>query len=269
MDMLKLYDNAFSPFARKVRLVLELKGIEHEVVDGLALANRDALAAVNGRVEVPAIDHDGLVVVGSSDIVAYLERAFPAHPVYPASHAEWVHARAWERCADTVIDPILVDVSYWTWASRTDAMPAGMLDAARRDMDQVYAAIERDLDGRALLGGDRPSIADVALFPHISGTRALQLGYDAERFPRLHAWSRRLRALPAFAADLERVKQFLPTFTGGDAHERRKIFWRGDRIEWVLARGYHAWFMNEIVEDRVLWPGLGIPGSRTASRSGC
>ena len=41
--MLTLYDNAFSPFARKVRLALGWKGIDHEVVDGLALVNRDKL----------------------------------------------------------------------------------------------------------------------------------------------------------------------------------------------------------------------------------
>jgi glutathione S-transferase len=260
--MLKLYDNAFSPFARKVRMVLELKKLAHEVVDGLALVHREALARVNPRVEVPAIDHDGVVVVGSADIVAYLERAFPEHPVYPASHAEWVHARAWERCADTVIDPILIDVSYWLWADRADEIPAGMLDAARSDMDAVYTALERDLEGRAMLGGDRPSIADVALFPHITATRMVGLPYDAARFPAVHQWTRRLRAHPVFAADLERVKAFLATYASAGAHERKKIFWRGDRIEWVLARGYHAWFMKEIAEARVIWPGLGIPGPR-------
>ncbi len=29
--MLKLYDSAFSPFARKVRMVLEHKGLEFEI----------------------------------------------------------------------------------------------------------------------------------------------------------------------------------------------------------------------------------------------
>jgi glutathione S-transferase len=33
--MIKLYDSAFSPFARKVRMVLEYKGLNYEVVDGL------------------------------------------------------------------------------------------------------------------------------------------------------------------------------------------------------------------------------------------
>jgi glutathione S-transferase len=259
--MILLYDNAFSPFARKVRLALELKGLEHDVVDGLALANRDRLAAVNGRVEVPAIDHDGVVVAGSADVVHYLERAFPTAPLYPADQRAWAHARAWERCADTLVDAILINVSYWSWALREDTMHEGMLDAARRDLDQVYAALERDLEGRDFVSGSAVSIADVALYPHLTATRTFGLGHDPARFPRLHAWLRRLRALPPFSRDLDRVKTFLTEFAAGDTHERRKIFWRGDRIEWVLARGFHHWFAGEIAADRVLWPGLGIPGA--------
>ena len=50
---MKLYDNAFSPFARKARMVLDLKGLDYEAIDGLDKSNGEALAAVNGRVEVP------------------------------------------------------------------------------------------------------------------------------------------------------------------------------------------------------------------------
>ena len=258
--MITLYDNGFSPFARKVRIALAWKRIAHAVVDGLARENHDRLAAVNGRVEVPAIDHDGVVVVGSSDIIAYLERVWPERALYPADHAAWAHARAWERCADTLVDPILINVSYWLWAQREDPMPDGMLDAARRDLDAVYAALERDLAGSEHVAGPALSIAEVALFPHLTATRSFGLGYDAARFPRLHAWLSRLRAIDVFADDLARTKAFLAGFLQGDTHERRKIFWRGDRLEWMLARGYHGWFLGEIAAGRVLWPGLGIPG---------
>ena len=264
-SVITLHDNAFSPFARKVRIALVWKGIDHAVVDGLEHANRDRLAAVNGRVEVPALDHDGLVVVGSSDIVAYLERVFPSLPLYPADHAAWVQARAWERCADTLVDPILINVSYWLWANRKDEMPDGMLDAARRDLDQVYAAVERDLEGNDFVAGRALSVADVALFPHLTATRSFGLGHDPARFPRLHAWLKRLREMAPFADDLARVKTFLAEFGESDKHERTKIFWRGDRIEWLLARGYHGWLMGEIAAERVLWPGLGVPRPRLAA----
>ncbi len=48
-----LFDSAFSPFARKVRMVLEFKGLEFEVKEGLLKSNHADLKAVNGRVEVP------------------------------------------------------------------------------------------------------------------------------------------------------------------------------------------------------------------------
>jgi glutathione S-transferase len=261
--VITLHDNAFSPFARKVRIALALKGIEHTVVDGLLVAQHDRLAAVNGRVEVPAIDHDGVVVVGSSDIVAYLERVWPRPALYPSEPAAWVHARAWERCSDSLVDPILTNVSYWRWAERDDAIPEGLLDAARRDLEAVYGALERDLAAGAMLSGDEVSVAEIALFPHLTATRAVGVGYDAGRFPRLHDWMTRLRAIAAFADDLTRVRQFLAGVAGDDGHERRNIFWRGDRIEWMLARGYHGWFAGEIAAGRVLWPGLGIPAPRS------
>ena len=34
--MLTLFGNAFSPFSRKVQLVLEYKGVDYEMVDGLS-----------------------------------------------------------------------------------------------------------------------------------------------------------------------------------------------------------------------------------------
>jgi hypothetical protein len=170
-----------------------------------------------------------------------------------------VHARAWERAADGVVDAILINVSYWIWAKRDDQMPAGLLEAARRDLEQVHGALERDLQSRDFVSSSEMSIADIALFPHLVSARSLGLPHDKERFPRLDAWLKRLRGLPQFAADVARARRFIVGFLSGDTHERHKIFWRGDRIEWMLARGHHRWFMNEIESDRVIWPGLGLP----------
>jgi len=256
--VLRLWDNAFSPFARKVRMVLEYKQLEHEVVDGLSRSQRDALERVNGRVEVPALEHGALIVVNSADIVAYLERVFPERPVHPADHAAWVRARAWERCSDAVVDAIVIDVSYWLWAERDDEIPEGLLDRAREDIGRVYDALERDLAGQDFLCGEL-SIADIALFPHLNASRMCQLPIDGARHPRLLAYYKRLRAMEPFASDLARIQAYLADPAALDV-ERRRIFWRGDRLEWMLAAGQHAWLMKEIEEGRVIWPGLGIPG---------
>jgi glutathione S-transferase len=253
--MINLYDSAFSPFARKVRMVLDHKGLAYKTIDGLLKSNHAALSAVNGRIEVPALVDGDIVVVNSPDIVAYLDHRYPQMPVYPEEPAARVHARAWERLSDTFVDPIFVDISYWKWAERPDQMPQGLLEAARADLRNVYDALDKDLADR-----DTPPLK----------TRPPS---------HLARWFQRIRALPICAADLpeamegrslyfRRTRDYVVNLKDRD-FERRRIFWRGDRIEWLLARGFHAWFFDEIRQDRVVWPGppLPVPGAADDARS--
>ena len=112
-------------------MALEYKGLNYEAVDGLLKSNHQALKAVNGRIEVPALIDGDVVVVNSPDIVVYLDHRYPTKSVYPDEPAARAHARAWERVADSFVDPILVNISYWKWAERPDKMPEGLLEAAR------------------------------------------------------------------------------------------------------------------------------------------
>jgi glutathione S-transferase len=252
-----LYDSAFSPFARKVRMVLEHKGLNFEAVDGLLKSNHARLKAVNRRIEVPVLVDADVVIVNSADIVSYLEFRYPAKPVYPQAPAARVHARAWERAADTFIDAVLTNISYWKWADRQDSMPAGLLEAARADLRLAYDALERDLAHQEFISGPL-SIADIALFPHLAGVRAMEVEFSAQEHPHLARWFRQMRALPICAADLRRAREFVANLKDRDV-EKRRIFWRGDRIEWLLVHGFHDWFFREIAEQRVLWPGPALP----------
>jgi glutathione S-transferase len=115
---MQLFDNPFSPFARKVRLVLDWKGLAYEVIDGLDKSNARALEAANGRVEVPALIDGDVTVANSSDIVAYLEHTHPEPPVYPADPAARVRARAWNAA------PTPRSTRSWP-TSRTGPGPSG------------------------------------------------------------------------------------------------------------------------------------------------
>jgi glutathione S-transferase len=255
--MIKLFDSAFSPFARKVRMVLDYKGLSYDAVDGLLKSNHGALKAVNGRIEVPVLVDGDIVVVNSPDIVAYLDERYPDNPVYPQLPAARVHARAWERASDTFVDPIFVDISYWKWAERPDQMPRGLLDAARADLRLVYDALDKELAQREFISGPL-SIADIALFPHLASAKVMEVEFSADAHPNLMRWFKAMRVLPICAADLRRAREFIVGIKDRD-FERRRIFWRGDRIEWLLARGFHAWFFDEIRQDRVAWPGPALP----------
>lgn len=251
---IRLYGSWFSPFARKVALALELKGLAYEPIDALLREFHDDLMRLNPRAEVPILTDDGVTVVNSSDIVQYLEWRYPEPSLYPSDVAERVAARALERLHDHRFDPIVVDCSYWHWADRDDKPPAGLLEAGQRDIERVLARLESELAPRSKpwpFGA--PGVVESAWFANLIAVRPFGFKIDETRFPTVDAWLRAMRAHPVFAADAKRTAAFLKTFKDS-SFERRRLFWSGDRMEWLFARGFHEWFMAEIEAGRVAFP---------------
>jgi hypothetical protein len=63
-----------------------------------------------------------------------------------------------------------------------------------------------------------------------------------------------MRDHPVFSSDAKRTAAFLRTLSSS-THERRRLFWSGDRLEWLISRGFHEWLAGEIQSDRVAFPG--------------
>lgn len=251
---MQLLTNWFSPFARKVALALDCKGLAYEAIDGLAIANHSLLWRLNSRGEVPTLIDGDVVVSNSAHILAYVEDAHPQNPILPSSPKDRASARALERLFDTRVDAILVNCSLWSWANRPDTIPHGLKEAGQRDLDVAFAEAERLLDATGPFSfGEKPSLADFALWPHLAAVEPLGFRIDASRFERTAALLAHLKTTELFADDARRARNFLKSMSA-DTHEKTKIAWRGDRIEWMLARGYHDWFLEEIQADRVIWP---------------
>lgn len=256
-SVLVLYDNPFSPFARKVRMVLHLKQQAFHSIDALAVAERERLLGVNARAEVPVLVDGPVTVRDSADVVAYLEDRFPTPATLPAGPELRAEARRWQRIADTVLDAIVHDASLWAWPThrRSDSPPQGLIEAGHRDLHQILECLEDALGTADFLCGEL-SIADLSLFPHVSSLKLLGIPLDDSRYPRLARWNRSMRMQQAVRKDLEHVKRSAAEKfgSGPSPYEAEKIVWRGDRIEWLLAHGFHGWLQSEIAAGRAVFP---------------
>jgi glutathione S-transferase len=74
---MRLYQIPFSHNCIKARHVLDLKGVEHEVVN-INPALRGEVKRVSGQVLVPTLVDRGNVVSGSTPILLYLEEHRPS-----------------------------------------------------------------------------------------------------------------------------------------------------------------------------------------------
>jgi len=80
-----LYDDVFSPYARKVRIALYEKGVPFERVRALhGDCNRTDFLHVNPRAEVPALVDGDFSLYDSTIICEYLEDRYPRTVPLPA-----------------------------------------------------------------------------------------------------------------------------------------------------------------------------------------
>lgn len=244
---LTLCYTALSPFCRKVRMAMEHKGLEFALAPGDHITETPAY---NPRAEVPILVDSGFVVCNSPDILAYLDRRFPDRLLYPADAREFARVREWERIADTVLDPIVTVIGNWRFAN-LPAMPAGLLEAARRDIAQIYDGLQASLGARDYICG-AVSAADFALYPQVASGPVLGLPVDPDRHAAVRAWLKRMRARPEGQNDLAAARDWWAN-KDKQTVDTERVNWGTFRLEWLLANGQAEWFADQVRRDKVLW----------------
>lgn len=244
---MRLCYSALSPFCRKVRMALDYKGLPYETVQVDRLAD---LPLPSPRAEVPVLEHDGVVVCNSPDILAFVDRLQPAPPLYPQDAAAYADVKRWEQLADTRMDAIVSVVGIFRLAGL--ALPEGLAAAAATELQGIYDMMDTRLATGDFLCAATPSAADWAAYPHVASGAALGLGCDLERHRHVLLWLRRIRETPPGKADACAVRNWWSQRAACPVDTER-INWGAFRLEWLLANGQAEWFAAQVRADHVLW----------------
>jgi len=257
--MLTLYDDVFSPYARKVRIALYEKGLEFDRVRALhGDCNRTDFVHVNPRAEVPALVDRDVALYDSTVICEYLEDRYPEPSIYPREPRLRAECRLLEDLADTQLDAAAYAISVVEFG-RGERHPA-MHDAAARDFLRLYDLLEARLGARAFFC-DTFSVADMAIYPHLVADAFLGFPLDPARHAKLAAWLDRMGKRPAVARDDADVLSTLQRLQAESkpAFDPYRVQWRSDRLEWVMKNGFADWLQQEMREGRAFFP---LPVSR-------
>jgi len=161
-----LYHFPTSPFARRVRLALALKGVSVELRDARAVPeHRAEVNRLNPLHTVPVLVDGDRVVLDSTAICHYLERKFPTPPLWPAGMAG---AETFEIMAlSDSVPSILSDLGMRYYALHADPHFAQvrelMVGRAQRALDALALRVAKRTSG-APLCGDSWGGADIAVY---------------------------------------------------------------------------------------------------------
>jgi glutathione S-transferase len=252
--MLTLYDDVFSPYARKVRIALYEKGVPFERVRALhGDCNRTDFLHVNPRAEVPALVDGDFSLYDSTIICEYLEDRHPEPPLYPRDPRRRAECRLIEDLADTQLDAATYAVAIVELGRHQSH--AALHDAAHRDLGRLYDDLDSRLGRGPFFCGDY-SVADIAIAPHLMAAAFLGFPLDPAKHPRLNGWMARVQDRPAIVRDNADVMETLQTLQaeGRPAFDPYRVQWRSDRLEWVIKNGFADWFAEEMRADRAFFP---------------
>jgi glutathione S-transferase len=181
---MKLYRFRYSPYARKVQMLLDLLGKRYELIE-VPYTDRTELATLTGGyIYVPVlVDDGGEVIVESRDICERLLASDAGARLLPPASAGpiWAYADFCDGALEDVLFRIASPVVRDAWSSAGERalyvlikerkFGAGCVDAWERDRDALIARAQRllaptwvTLEQRPFLFGEQPTLADAALY---------------------------------------------------------------------------------------------------------
>jgi maleylacetoacetate isomerase len=198
-----LHDFALSSASYRVRIALNLKGLEYEMRNYRLRAGDQRTSdylAINPAGLVPTLEIDGLVITQSLAIIDYLDATRIEPRLIPVDAAERARMLAIALTITCDIHP-LNNLRVLRYLETTLSQNESARDAWYSTwITQGFTAIEamlRSMPATAFIAGDSPGIADVCLVPQVFNARRFKV--DLGLFPRITQVADRAAELPAFA----------------------------------------------------------------------
>jgi glutathione S-transferase len=192
----RLYNSAVSGNCYKVRLLFAHLGVEYETVE-LSVVDRsnrpDVLGGLNPALRVPTLVLDDGRPLGESNAILWYfgdgTDYVPTDKYERAQVLQWQFFEQYQHEPAIAVARFLIEYSELRREQYEDRLPQ-LLKNGYVALD----AMERHLDGKSFLVGERYSIADISLYAYTHV--ADEGGFDLEPYPAIRSWLERVATQP-------------------------------------------------------------------------
>jgi glutathione S-transferase len=193
-----------SPYVRKVLACMNLKRLDYEVDPITPFFGNDEFERLSPLRRIPVLVDGGFSVSDSSAICAYLDEAYPGHPLFPADPKDRARARWLEEYADTRLGDLFIWGLFYQKVVRPAVWgEAGDQERIRKSLSEDIPAaldyLERELPADGFLFGEI-GVADIAIATFFRNGAYAGFSVDAPRWPKTAAFVDRTLAHPCIAS---------------------------------------------------------------------
>ncbi len=205
-DRLQLYSYWRSSASYRVRIALNLKGLDYEIVpvhllEGGGQQHTLEYRAIQPQALVPALLHGHRIIRQSLAIIEYIDETWPDNPLLPATARDRARARAIAQAVACDIHPLnnLRVLRYFE--NEWNVPPPEREEWVRHWIREGFGAVENLLSEHLSTGtfcdGEQPGMADCCLIPQVFNARRFSV--DLTPYPTIRRIYDACMLLPAFA----------------------------------------------------------------------
>lgn len=201
--MIKLYSYFRSSSSYRVRIALNLKNLDYQIVPIHLLKDggeqfKSEFKKLNAAQRIPAIDIDGAIVSQSVAIMEFLESQFPQPALYPSDPLKKAHCRQLIEIINSDIQP-LQNLS----VLKKLVIDYGFDESKKEDWIRhwirlgfnSFESLLSKTSGQFCLD-DKPGVADCYLAPQVFNAQRFNL--DMNPYPRIRSIYQNCMELEAF-----------------------------------------------------------------------
>ena len=191
---MKLYHFPLSGHAHRAVLFLSLLGVKAELIE-VDIPNGEHKSPeylkINPFGQVPVLDDDGVIVNDSTAILVYVAKKLGRKDWLPDDLPSVAKVQKWLAVAAG-------EIAYGPAAARlitvfgANFRPEEVIARAHR----ILTLIDAELEKHRFIIGDRPTIADIALYSYV--VNAPEGNVDLTPYQEVRNWLARIEALPGF-----------------------------------------------------------------------
>jgi len=205
--MIRIIGSFVSPYVRKVLACVNLKGLDYEVDPITPFYGNDEFERLSPLRRIPVLIDDDFHASDSTVICAYLDEAYPGHPLLPANPKDRARARWLEEFADTRLGDLFIWGLFYqkvvrplVWGELTDE--ERMRKTLNEGLPAALDYLEGELPADGFLFGDI-GVADISIATFFRNGAYAGFETDPARWPRTAGFVERTLAHPCFAGLLK------------------------------------------------------------------
>lgn len=194
---MKIYGDINSGNCYKIKLLVELLGIEHEwiIVDVLSGETKtDTFLQKNPNGQIPTVELDSGEFLAESNAILYYLSQDTSY--FPSEKLAQTRVLQWQFFEQYSHEPY---VAVARFIALYLGLPEDRIEEYKAKQEGGHKALsvmEQQLSKTPFLAGDECTIADISLYGYTHV--AHEGGFDLSDYPKIQAWLKRIEALPGY-----------------------------------------------------------------------